>query len=110
MAPCLPIIGLMADRKNCARTAGDQRTIMTTIKRSIYRFNARMVCVTLLTAVFGGSTLLVGADPATQDAGQAHAAHGKAARATLVQRVRDATKRFADVNAATAAGYQPFLG
>jgi len=28
----------------------------------------------------------------------------------LVQLVRDATKQFADVNAATAAGYQPFLG
>jgi hypothetical protein len=30
--------------------------------------------------------------------------------AKLVQMVRDATLRFADVNVATAAGYQPFLG
>jgi hypothetical protein len=28
----------------------------------------------------------------------------------LLQLVRDATQQFADVNAATAAGYQPFLG
>src|SRR5262245_37126112 len=30
--------------------------------------------------------------------------------AKLVQIVRDATRQFADVNAATAAGYGPFLG
>ena len=43
-------------------------------------------------------------------------AHGKnshaqaSAPAKLVQLVRDATKQFVNVNAATAAGYRPFLG
>jgi hypothetical protein len=46
------------------------------------------------------------AAPADQD----HNSHGSAVPAKLVQLVRDATKQFADVNAATAAGYQPFLG
>ena len=51
--------------------------------------------------------LLASDGPATQDA---HAAHGQASPATLVQLVRQGTKAFTDVNAATAAGYQPFLG
>ena len=46
------------------------------------------------------------AAPAEQD----HTAHESAVPAKLVQLVRDATKQFVDVNAATAAGYQPFLG
>ena len=46
------------------------------------------------------------AAPADQD----HNSHGSAVPAKLVQLVRDGTKQFADVNAATAAGYQPFLG
>ena len=83
---------------------------MMTIKSSNHKFNGRLVCVTLLTGVIAGATLLAGENPATQDAEQAHAGHGQASPAKLVQLVRDATKRFADVNAATAAGYQPFLG
>jgi hypothetical protein len=82
---------------------------MMTIKSSNHKFNARLVCVTLLTGVLGAA-LLAGDGPATPDAGQAHADHGQGAPAKLVQLVRDATKRFADVNAATAAGYLPFLG
>jgi hypothetical protein len=81
---------------------------MMTIKSSIHKFNAPFVCVTLLSGVITGATLLAG--PATQEAEQMHGGHGQAAPAKLVQLVRDATKRFADVNAATAAGYQPFLG
>jgi hypothetical protein len=46
------------------------------------------------------------AAPADQD----HTAHGSAVPAKLVQLVRDATRQFINVNAATAAGYQPFLG
>jgi hypothetical protein len=42
--------------------------------------------------------------------GEDHSSHASAVPARLVQMVRDATKQFADVNAATAAGYQPFLG
>jgi hypothetical protein len=46
------------------------------------------------------------AAPADQD----HTAHESAVPAKLVQLVRDATRQFINVNAATAAGYQPFLG
>src|SRR3954453_14937053 len=76
---------------------------------SIYKLNARFACKILLSTVLGGATLLAGDAPAPQEAGQAHSGHGQAP-ATLVQLVRDATKQFANVNAATAAGYQPFLG
>src|SRR5213076_3351498 len=41
---------------------------------------------------------------------QTHDGHENAAPAKLVQLVRDATRQFINVNAATAAGYQPFLG
>ena len=41
---------------------------------------------------------------------QDHTAHGSAGPAKLVQLVRDATRHLANVNAATGAGYQPFLG
>lgn len=39
-----------------------------------------------------------------------HTAHEQAAPSKLVQRVRAGTKQYIDVNAATAAGYGPFLG
>jgi hypothetical protein len=41
---------------------------------------------------------------------QTHEGHLVPAPAKLVQLVRDATLQFANVNAATAAGYGPFLG
>jgi hypothetical protein len=82
---------------------------MMTIKSSNHKFNARLACVTLLTGVIAGATLLAGEGPATQDE-RAHSEHGQPAPAKLVQQVREATKRFVNVNAATLAGYQPFLG
>ena len=82
---------------------------MTTIKTSIHRFNTRF-CLTLFSGVMACSTLLAADGPATQEAEQSHAAHAQDAPAKLVQLVRDATKQFVNVNAATAAGYQPFLG
>jgi hypothetical protein len=42
--------------------------------------------------------------------GQGHEGHEHASPARLVQIVRDATRQFINVNGATAAGYQPFLG
>jgi hypothetical protein len=47
---------------------------------------------------------------ATQDSDAAHSGHEHAASAKLVEKVRSATRRFIDVNAATSAEYQPFLG
>src|SRR5215831_16088990 len=88
---------------------------MTTIETFIRKFDTRFLCLTLLgTAI--ASAPLIGADvPATQEAtqqtGQTHAAHAaKPVPAKLVQLVRESTGQFINVNAATAAGYQPFLG
>jgi len=47
---------------------------------------------------------------AADNAATKHSAHEQPAPATLVQLVRDGTKKYIDVNNATAAGYGPFLG
>lgn len=80
------------------------------IKTFIHKFDTRILCLTLLSVVTAGAPLIAADDAATQETERGHADHGQAAPAKLVQLVRDATKQFADVNAATAAGYQPFLG
>ena len=81
-----------------------------TIKILMHAFNTRMVCLTLLSSMFAAAPVIAADEPATKDAEQAHTGHRQASPAKLVQLVREATKQFADVNAATAAGYQPFLG
>jgi hypothetical protein len=69
-----------------------------------------ILCLALLRCV-ATAAQLIGADgAATNEVEHAHAGHAQAVPAKLVQLVRDATKQFVDVNAATAAGYQPFLG
>jgi hypothetical protein len=77
---------------------------------------------TRITSLIGKSTTnilrlallssLVTAAPlfAADHAATNHSAHAQAAPATLVQLVREGTKQYIDVNAATAAGYGPFLG
>jgi hypothetical protein len=81
-----------------------------TIKPATHSFNKRLACLTLLSSLIGGAVLLATDSPPTQEPEHAHAGQKQAAPASLVQLVREATKNFADVNAATAAGYQPFLG
>src|SRR5277367_7164862 len=74
------------------------KTIIGTSTRSGLRpllFGALVVAVTLLPAA---------------DMEQMHADHGSAVPAKLVQTVRTATVQFINVNAATAAGYQPLFG
>ena len=44
------------------------------------------------------------------DSGHNHNGHESSAPAKLVEKVRSATQQFVDVNVATAANYQPFLG
>ena len=56
--------------------------------------------------VIAAATFLAAADGPNQ----AHTAHESAAPAKLVQMVRDATRQFVDVNAATIANYQPAFG
>ena len=82
----------------------------TPIKTLIHKFNTRILCLTLLSSVTAAAPLIAADGTATKESEQAHAGHAQAAPAKLVQLVRDATKQFVDVNAATAAGYQPFLG
>ena len=60
-----------------------------------------------------GATYAVAQGNATNHAGHGQAAQESAASAaapSLVLQVRNATEKFIDVNAATAAGYAPFLG
>src|SRR5882724_6467049 len=82
-----------------------------TIKTFSQEFKARILCLALLSSVTAAVPLIAADGATTQEAEQAHAGHAQAAApAKLVELVRDATKQFVDVNAATAAGYQPFLG
>jgi len=83
---------------------------MTKTENLNYKSNKRIVYLVLLSIFTANAALLAEDDAATQEAEHAHAHHAPAVPAKLVQLVRDATKQFADVNAATAAGYQPFLG
>ena len=65
----------------------------------------------LLSILIAASALVAVRDATAQEEQHGQTGHGQtAAPAKLVQIVRDATKQFANVNAATAAGYQPFLG
>jgi hypothetical protein len=66
----------------------------------------------ITTLSFLGLALLTGVTTNKPLLAQAHADHdhGAPGPAALVQIVRDATRQFIDVNAATAAGYSPFLG
>ena len=82
----------------------------TQIKTLIHKFNMRILCMTLLSCVAAAAVLIAADGTATKESGQGHASHAQAAPAKLVQLVRDATTPYVDVNAATAAGYQPFLG
>ncbi len=83
---------------------------MTTIKTFIHKFNTRFLFVTLLSSAIAAAPLIAADVAGPQETEQAHAGHAKAAPAKLVQLVRDATEQFVNVNAASAAGYQPFLG
>lgn len=62
----------------------------------------------LLTASL--SILLTGSATAAEDSHENHARHGGNAPAKLVEKVREATRQFADVNAAIRAGYKPLFG
>src|SRR6266446_9619190 len=83
---------------------------MTMTKTLILSLKTRILYLTLLSSITAAAPL-IGADNApAKESEQAHAGHAQASSAKLVQLVRDATKQFVDVNVATAAGYQPFLG
>jgi len=62
-----------------------------------------------LTGIAAGMVMVVAPGSLANADQQAHAAH-TSVPAKLVEDVRNATRQFLDVNAATAAQYQPFLG
>jgi len=78
-------------------------TPINTLIRISFRSSFRLALVGTLAA---GATFLA----ATDDPQQAHAGHTNDIPAKLVEVVRNATRQFIDVNAATAAGYQPAFG
>ena len=77
----------------------------TRITSLIHRSTASILHLALL-----GSLVTVAPLFAADDAANKHSTHEQTAPATLVEQVRAGTKRYIDVNAATAAGYGPFLG
>jgi hypothetical protein len=76
----------------------------------IHKSSMRLLQVVLLSSFSTAVPLPAADDVAEQSSEAPHSNHDKAAPATLVQAVRDATRQFINVNAATAAGYQPLLG
>jgi hypothetical protein len=72
--------------------------------------NRSILPLALLSSLAATVPLLAAGGPATNDSEHAQADHEHAAPAKLVQLVRDATRQFIDVNAATVADYEPFLG
>ncbi len=83
---------------------------MKTIKTLIHKFNTRILYVTLLSSLTSAAPLIAADGAAAKEAEHQHDVQAHPIPATLVQLVRDATQQFINVNAATAAGYQPFLG
>jgi hypothetical protein len=76
-------------------------TTTTRIPKAVLRFAA--------VGAVAAAALLLAAEPQAADKADAHAGHAAAAPAKLVELVRNATRQYLNVNAATPA-YQPFLG
>ncbi len=75
--------------------------IRTTIRKATFRFAA--------VGAVAGVALLLASDPPASDHDHAHALR-PSIPARLVELVRNATRQYTNVNAATAADYKPFLG
>jgi len=80
------------------------------IKTLIHKPNRIILRLALPGILAAAVTLLAADSVATNNPEHAHDGHESAAPAKLVQIVRNATQQFADVNAATAANYQPLFG
>jgi hypothetical protein len=79
-----------------------------TVQHQFHKFNLSSMRLALLSAL-AAAALLAADGAATNESQHTHEGHQEPP-AKLVQMVRDATLPFIDVNAATAANYQPFLG
>ena len=81
----------------------------TPIRTFADNFRTTTVRPKLLITLTAAALLMAADGSASQDSEHAHRdAHATPAK--LVQLVRDATRQYVNVNVATAAGYQPFLG
>ncbi len=78
--------------------------MMTPISHLLQKSILRTFSLALLSSLVVSTPLLV-----AQKAHD-HAAHPDSTSEKLVQKVRQGTRQYIDVNAATAAGYGPFLG
>jgi hypothetical protein len=93
-----------------------RRKQMTTTSTTLIRKSVNSILgLALMSSLVLGAPLLAADGPAAKDSENAQAVHDHAAMnasspAKLVQLVRAATAQYIDVNAATAAGYGPFLG
>jgi hypothetical protein len=87
---------------------------MSTLNKTLIRkSNMSIPCLALLSSLTAAGLLLVPVAAAQNGPESAHANHehsGPAVPARLVEVVRNATRHFMDVNAATAANYQPLFG
>jgi hypothetical protein len=81
----------------------------TPIKTLTYRSKMSIPRMALLSSI-AAATLLAAHGTATNDSAQAQCKEHPAAPAKLVQLVREATRQYVDVNAATAAGFEPAFG
>ncbi len=82
----------------------------TSIKTLVHKSGRNMLHLILLGALTASTPFLIADDSAGNDAKQSHAAHDSASPPKLVEAVRNATRQFIDVNAATAANYGPLFG
>src|SRR5215469_8847145 len=87
-------------------TSQKEKTIQMRIKMLLDKLKR----IAILNGGFAVGALLAAGAVSADDSMQAHSAHESSAPAKLVTDVRAATQQFADVNAAVAAGYRPFLG
>jgi hypothetical protein len=83
-------------------------SLMHTTTMSILRL-ALLSSLVTAAPVFAGNNVAAN-NASANNAATNHGAHEQAAPASLVKLVRAGTKQYIDVNAATAAGYGPFLG
>jgi hypothetical protein len=87
----------------------ERKTMTTHIQSLVGNFRASTLGLTLLISIPAASLLMAADGTGSQDSEHAHG-DARATSARLVQIVRDSTRQFSNVNVATAAGYQPFLG
>ena len=83
---------------------------MTRQKSYIHQAAGGIPCLVFCTALAAAGPLLASAAAAPGQSEEPNANHHSSPPAKLVETVRNATRQFIDVNAATAANYQPLFG